>query len=271
MDAAVNVILCQFGKQSFPVGHDQLIDVEGALLGMGGRNNLNLGIFGKALVVHLHDLPAADIFLIQIGQLSQSNGSHDGVAVVLVANIVHAVVPLVGALAAGAGVGVLVNAHPGDLAALGVQLPVGKADHAAVAGGQVLDGLIGVDGHVHALPGAGGHAVYPGAGHMGGIQNQAQAVVFADFQNLVQLANPAAVAYEHHGTGLVGDLLLHVSGVKAEVLIHVGEDGLQVFIENGVVGGDEGDGGGDDLIPVLPAIAALENIGGQMQAGGVGV
>ena len=238
---------------------------------MGSGNNLNLGVFGEALVVHLHDLPAAGIFLVQIGQLGQGDGGHDGVAVVLVANIVHAVVPLVGALAAGAGVGVLVNAHPGDLAALGVQLPVGKADHAAVAGGQVLHGLIGVDGNVHALPGAGGHAVYPGAGHMGGIQNQAQAVVFADFQNLVQLAHPAAVAYEHHGTGLVGDLLLHVSGVKAQIFVHVGEDGLQVFIENGVVGGDEGDGGGNDLVAVLPAVAALQNIHRQMQAGGVGV
>src|SRR5699024_7485706 len=144
-------------------------------------------------VVHGGDFPAAGVLLVQVRQLGQGNGSHNGVAVVFIAHIIHAVVPFVGTLFAGAGVGVLVNAHPGDLPALGIQLRIGKADHAAVAGGQVLYCLVRVHRHVHAVPGTGHHAVYPGACHVGGVQNQPQVVLFAQGDDLVQLANPSAV------------------------------------------------------------------------------
>ena len=106
---------------------------------------------------------------------------------------------------------------------------------------------------------------------MGGIQNQVKTVLFADFQNLIQLAHPSAVAHENHGPGLAGDLFLHVCRIQAQVLVHIGENGLQVFIEDGVVGGDEGHGSGDDFVAVLPAVAALEDVHRQMEAGGVGV
>ena len=106
---------------------------------------------------------------------------------------------------------------------------------------------------------------------MGSVQNQTQVILFAQFDDLFQLTHTAAVAHEGNGTGLVGDLLLHIHGIQTQVFIHVCEDGLQTLVQDGVVGGHKGNGRGDDLIAFLPVTVALQNIHGQMEAGGVGI
>ena len=96
-------------------------------------------------------------------------------------------------------------------------------------------------------------------------------MLFAQFQNLLQLANPSAVADKHHSPGFFVDFLLHIHRVQAQVFIYVGKAGAKIFVENGVVGGDEGNGGGDDFVPVLPAVFPLEDIHSQMESGSIGV
>ena len=105
----------------------------------------------------------------------------------------------------------------------------------------------------------------PGAGHVGGVEDQLQAPLRAERAHLGVPAGVPAHADEADRPRARRDPRRDLRGVEAEVLVHVGEDRPQVLVEDRVVGGDEGEGRRDHLVPVLPS-AALPSAAGRRDA-----
>ena len=108
----------------------------------------------------------------------------------------------------------------------------------------------------------------PGAGHVGGVEHQLQAALRAQRAHLGVAAGVPAHADEADRPRARRDPRRDLRGVEAEVLVHVGKDGPEVLVEDGVVGGDEGEGRRDHLVPVLPAAVFLQQPEGEMQPRG---
>src|SRR5690606_30274313 len=113
------------------------------------------------------------------------------------------------------------------------------------------------DRDVRVMPGM--PAVDPRAAHMRRVQNELQPMFTAEVPDRLILPAVAAEADEHHGSGPEGNPVAHALRIEAEILVDIGKDGLQAGIEDGVVGGDEGQRRRDDLVFLLPSEAAAEN------------
>ena len=175
---------------------------------------------------------------------------------VLEADVLDVVVPLVGAVALRAGVGVLVDAEPGPMARGRVRIGVWKTDHPGVGRGQVLDGVEAEHGHI----GLGAHVTsgQARAGHVRGIEDQLQATLAAQPHDGVELPGVAAEPDKDHRPCLRRDARLHRGRIEAQELVDVGEDGPQVLVEDRVVARHERQGRADDLVAVLPAVTFFE-------------
>jgi hypothetical protein len=106
---------------------------------------------------------------------------------------------------------------------------------------------------------------------MSGVQDKRQPFLAAYIDEFFILPGVAAHTDEHHGAAARAQFPDHILGVKGDILINVGKDGLEFFIKYGVVGGNEGYRGGDDFIPVLPAQTPLKYMNGKVQTCRAGV
>jgi len=148
----------------------------------------------------------------------------------------------------------------GDLSGVG-------GEHAAFASGKVF---IGEEGEAADLtPGAEGFTLQAGSRAMGGVFDDVQVVLLGNLADGGHIAGVAGVVHDDDGFGARGDAGFYGCGGDGEVIGagDVGEGYTGTSVEDGVGGGDEGEGGDDDFIAGPDA----ERQAGEMQGfGGVG-
>ena len=108
-----------------------------------------------------------------------------------------------------------------------------------------MEDLGGVEGEHAGITKPGG----PGnAEGVGGVVDDLQAMAVCDFLDGLMVAEVAVDMDRQDGRGLIGDERFDFLGVQGvEGVLDVAEDGLQALSCDGVGGGGEGEGGGDDL------------------------
>lgn len=133
----------------------------------------------------------------------------------------------------------------------GVFVGVG-GDDAALSGGDVLDGVEGEAGEVR--NGADRLAPMDGAEGVAGVLDEGEAVLICQGAKGREVGRVAGVVHGDDSAGPRCDAVGDVAWGEGEGLgVQVGKNGGGAEVECGVAGGDESEGGGDDLVTRLDA------------------
>src|SRR3989344_5909337 len=99
-----------------------------------------------------------------------------------------------------------------------------------------------------------------------GILDHFELVFFLKVHDGVHVTGVATQVHGHDGDGPGGDLGLDQTGVNVVVVgFDVDQNRGKVILENGVDGGDESNGGGQELGARLPAILDLHGVEANLQ------
>ena len=177
--------------------------------------------------------------------MHQADRGGDVVHVALETQFLYVVLPGI-ALALGAIPGAAANPQPGEPTQPGGGGLVARSDHAPVAGGQVLHR---VEAETAKVPQrAQGLPKVLAATTVGHILNHLEAVVAGDGQDGFHVAAMAAIVDHDNRLCAWRHFALDILGVNVQSIgLDVGKDGNAVAVEDGVIGGYEGHGGGDHL------------------------
>ena len=132
------------------------------------------------------------------------------------------------------------DAHIGQVVIVG-------ENHTAFAGGDLLIGIKGEDGHF--AEGAGLFAFQLGAEGFTAILEDGEVVSFGDFADFVEVGGAAEGLDRHNGFGILGYFIFDFCGVDVEGFrVDIDKDGFCACHHNGIRGGDEGEGRDNDFV-----------------------
>src|ERR1043166_4641456 len=96
------------------------------------------------------------------------------------------------------------------------------------------------------------------SGHVRCIENQSQLITPAELLDLVKLAGVSTDAHKNQSASPWRNPRFDRFGIEAKIFVDVGKHGPHSLVQDRMVRRDEGEGRGNDLVAVKPAVLLFE-------------